>query len=109
MLALLIDRSQGYWERVKKWALPNSDGCTGVKDIYVECCWEHDYHFRYAETLDGTPISFEEANKQFRKCIQSRSKLGRFSPLSWWRWVGVSLGGRVAWNNHRQREQMTDV
>lgn len=94
-----------YWQRLKEWALPHSDGCTGVPDFHVECCWEHDYHFRKGTTLDGEPITFAEANAEFRRCIQSRSRLGRFSPMSWWRWVGVTVGGRAKWDEYRQKEQ----
>jgi hypothetical protein len=95
---------KGYWQRIAEWATGNSDGCTGVKDIYVECCWEHDFHFRYGHTLDGDPITFKESNAQFRRCIQSRSKLGRFSPLSWIRWAGVTLGGKHIWDRHREQD-----
>jgi hypothetical protein len=107
MLALIITRTQSYWERVKEWAAANSDGCTGVKDIHVHCCWEHDYHFRHARTLDGEPITFDETNLEFRKCIQAASKLGRFSPLSWIRWLGVKHFGRAIWDRHRLRENET--
>lgn len=94
-----------YWGRLREWAGLHSDGCTGVPDFHVECCWEHDYHFRYGKTLDGEPITFEEANTQFRRCIQSRSRFGRLSPMSWWRWLGVRWGGKAKWDEYRRKEQ----
>jgi hypothetical protein len=93
-----------YWKVIKWWALhadPPSDGCSGVKDWYIEACWEHDFHYRYAQTIYREPISFEEANSRFRESIQMRSKLGRFNPISWFRWYGVKTLGSFAWHKHR--------
>lgn len=94
-----------YWLKLSKWAKEYSDGCTGVKDFYVEACWEHDWHYKYGQTLDGRPISFREANARFRQVIQMESKLGRYQPLSWIRWIGVSTFGRLIWNHRRRRNE----
>lgn len=81
-----------YWLRIREWALgAGSDGCTMVPDTHLECCWEHDKHWGGTD-IDGNPISRAETNRLFRECIQNRSKFGRFSPMSWWRWVGVWIG-----------------
>jgi hypothetical protein len=92
-----------YWTTLAVWAHKESDGCTGVKDWWVEACWEHDWHWRYAVTLYGDPITFDEANARFRQSIQMRSLLGRFNPLSWIRWEGVRRLGRGIWDDHRRK------
>ena len=85
-----------YWDRIRQRAEElHSDGCTGVPEFYHDCCLEHDIHCRTGETLDGTPITRKEADAQFRRCIQNRSMFGCFSPLSWWRWVGVRIGAML--------------
>lgn len=86
---------KNYWVKVYEVAKElNSDGCTGVRDYYINCCYDHDIAYRTGKTIYGKPISKREADKRFRQCIQSRSKLGVFSPMSWWRWAAVSLFGR---------------
>ena len=90
-----------YWGWVKSWAKTHSDGCTGVPDRFVAACHEHDYHYKYAVTLFGDPITFDEANTRFRKAIQMRSRMGRFSPLAWIRFEGVNAFGRRIWDRHR--------
>ena len=89
-----------YWSALARWAAAHSDGCTGVKDIYVSACHEHDFHYRFAHTFAGTPeapgesITKSEADTRFRQVMQWQSPLGRFSPVSWIRWSGVRLFGR---------------
>lgn len=81
-----------YWDRVRDRAAElGTDGCTGALGFHVECCLEHDIHCRTGKTLDGQPITMREANARFRSCLQSRSKLGWFSPMAWWRWAVVSV------------------
>lgn len=65
------------------------DGCTGVPDFYKSCCDEHDEHY---STHD---ITRSEADQRFRDCIQQQSKLGKLSPLSWWRWAAVRSFGWI--------------
>jgi hypothetical protein len=84
-----------YWERVRdKAGELGTDGCSGATGAFVECCYEHDIHWRTGKTLDGRPITEHEANKRFRNCMQSRSRFGFFSPVAWWRWAAVSLVGK---------------
>lgn len=89
-----------YWLALGVWAKKYSDGCTCVKDIYVEACWEHDWHYRTGHTFpnpDGRApelVTEAQANTRFRQVMQFESRLGRFSPISWWRYAGVSLFGR---------------
>ena len=81
-----------YWAVVRKAAKAlKSDGCTGVKDFYVDSCLEHDIHWRTGRTVFGVLITTAQANARFRRVIQSRSRFGRFSPLSWVRWAGVTV------------------
>lgn len=88
-----MPESHEYWDRVRlKAKRLGSDGCSFVKDWYLDACLEHDIHWRTGMTLDGKLITTAQANERFRRVIQSRSKLGRLSPLSWWRWAGVSIG-----------------
>lgn len=84
--------TSNYWCRVKRRARElDSDGCTLVSDIFILACWEHDIHWRLGATLYGTPISMSQANRRFRLVIQRFSRFGRFSPVSWIRWAGVSI------------------
>jgi len=87
-----------------------SDGCSGVPEFYHWCCLEHDVHYRthlrwrIHYTHEGNymvpfgSITRREADKEFRQCIQYRSKFGRFSPMASWRWAGVRLFGQKGWN-----------
>lgn len=84
-----------YWEHIRFIATQlKSDGCTDCPDIYVDSCYEHDVHWRTGRTIYGVPITTAQANRRFRKVIQSRDPFGRFSPLSWWRWLGVTVGAK---------------
>lgn len=81
-----------YWDAIVANAKGRgSDGCTLVGEHHQECCFEHDINWS-GTTLEGDPISKEEANLRFKACIQSRSIFGRFSPMSYWRFFGVTLG-----------------
>ena len=71
-----------------------SDGCTGVKDFYRDCCVIHDLAYRYAINPWGASVSRSQADAGLRACIQSKSLLGAFSPVSWVRWAGVRIFGR---------------
>lgn len=92
-----------YWALIEYWAKHyGSDGCTGVKDWYVQACWEHDYHHKYGVTLFREPITFDETNTRFRQVIQMFSKMKWFSPLSWERYLAVSSPiGRALLDKHR--------
>ena len=71
-----------------------SDGCTGVKDYYKDCCIIHDLGYRWHIDPWGRKVTRAQVDEAFRLCIQSRSKLGKFSPVSWARWSAVRLIGR---------------
>ena len=87
-------RISPYWDIVRRRAQAlKSDGCTFVANFYLDACLEHDVHWRTGKTLYGAPISTRQANLRFRYVIQARSPMGAWSPMSWWRWVGVSIGG----------------
>jgi hypothetical protein len=82
-----------YWVHVRAIAKEmKSDGCTLVRDFHKDSCLEHDIHWRTGETIFGATITTKQANERFRRVIQSRSPLGRFSPMSWVRFAGVLIG-----------------
>lgn len=86
-----------YWERVRdKAAELGTDGCSKATGAYVDCCLEHDLAYRMGTTLDGTPLTKEEADKRFLSCMQSRSIFGWYSPMAWWRYAAVKVFGRRA-------------
>jgi len=110
-----------YWDFVRVEAKHiGSDGCTLVSELFRDCCLEHDlsyycgkdprsaYRF-YRNLCAGhdywyfaDAIERSEADDRFKKCIQDRSKLGKWSPISWVRWLGVKVGGWKPWNTHRK-------
>lgn len=93
-------RDDEYWVTVRSRARElESDGCTGVPDFYLEACLEHDIHWRTGHTLRGGRLTTRQANLRFRLVMQDRSPLGFLSPMSWWRWVVVSIVGVVK-NSH---------
>lgn len=100
------DSDPGYFKWLSEWAQVHSDGCTGVKDIYVHCCWQHDYCYQTGndprEAYKGqvVPISREEADALFKSCMQAESSLGRFSPISWIRYGVVRIFGRFFYTAH---------
>ena len=89
----------------------NSDGCSHVLDIHKICCYEHDlgyYYGRdpadaYSEGWDkAAKIQRAEVDRRFRACNQAQDPLGKDSPMAWWRWLGVRIGGWKPWNEHRK-------
>lgn len=92
--------SEEYWNWLAKWAWKHSDGCTGVSDWYLFCCWAHDFGYQTGmdpyQTFLGQPSKQDEecSNTKLRWCIQSESKLGKWNPISWIRYTGVALFGR---------------
>jgi hypothetical protein len=93
-----------YWAKVRRKAEQlNSDGCSWTVEWHQECCFEHDIAYKTGRTVLGATISRAEADAQFRRCIQSRSRLGRWSPLSWVRWGAVRLFGGKAYKDPTKR------
>lgn len=93
----MISTNAAYWQDVRTAAKNlRSDGCSWVADIHVDCCYEHDIHYRTGHRLDGTPITRREADARFRQCNMKHSQFGHLSPLAWWRWAGVRMFGRRA-------------
>ena len=93
-------KSSLYWVMIRRKARAlKSDGCTGVPDFYLDCCLEHDIHYRTGKTLGGKPLTRAQADARLRRCIQSRSVFGWFSPMSWWRWAAVRLFGSRAFHS----------
>ena len=90
-----LKTNEEYWTRVRARAKAlGSDGCSGVPDWHVDCCYEHDVHWRTGMTMAGEHIGADDATKRFEQCIQQRSQFRQFSPMAWWRWAGVRLWNR---------------
>lgn len=101
---------RAYWALIERWAKAyKSDGCTKSPDFgwCIHGCWEHDLHYRYAVTIYGDPITWEQANTRLRNAIQLFSPLPWglkwFSPAAWtyWRLVATPMG-RAIWDEHRR-------
>lgn len=89
-----------YWDDVRVRAAElGSDGCSGVPDWHLDACLEHDIHYRTHRTLAGDSITKAQADTLFRQRIQADSRLGVFSPMSWWRWAAVAWFGQKAWDH----------
>src|ERR1051326_798822 len=109
MLPVNPDDQAAYLKWLEEWASSHSDGCTKIPDIHVHCCWQHD--FCYQTGLDprsvwaGKPeaISRRDADALFRVCNQKEDPLGRFSPLSWWRWAAVRVFGRFFYSADKEK------
>lgn len=83
-----------------RWFI-QSDGCSGVPDFFVEECIKHDFYYRTHHDFSGRLIRKKDADLRFRRGIQNKSKIGAMSPLSWWRWLGVTLFASKAWDSKR--------
>lgn len=70
-----------------------SDGCSGVPDIYGDCCIIHDLCYRFGIDVYGNKVKKITSDEILRKCMQGKARLGRFSPVSWMYWLGVKWFG----------------
>jgi len=89
-----------YWCDVEAKAKElKSDGCSGVPDFFFWTCKEHDCHYRLHTFLTGKKIDKQTADYILRVRIQQGSYFGAFSPMSWWRWLGVKClpAAKRAW------------
>lgn len=77
-----------------------SDGCTAVTQLFKICCLEHDIYYRTHRDLKGNPLTRGEADVKFRQCMQSRSRIGKGSPIAIVRWLGVKLFAKRAWRKN---------
>jgi hypothetical protein len=100
------EAASDYWRRVTETARElGGDGCSGpTLQVFRSCCDEHDIHYRTGQRLDGRPITRGEADAEFRRCMQQRSRLGRWSPMPWWRWLAVRAVGWAHWDGHQRGE-----
>ena len=104
------DYQHRYWRAVQKRANQiRADGCSFVNRLYRVrrepsrlCCLQHDVEYHDGTTVEGHPLTRSQADRRFRRCIQEWSKLGRWSPLSWVRWLGVRAGGWRPWRKYRR-------
>lgn len=89
---VIIHGSDEYWEAVRRRAEKlGSDGCTFATELYHDCCLEHDCMCRDGVDLYGDPVSRWQAAWRFMRCCQSKSPLGKYSPVSYWRYVAVMV------------------
>lgn len=111
-----------FWDWIRQEAdLINADGCTGVTNMYGECCLQHDLEFRYGKQATSAyryyvngalkpwelaaSLTFEQANENFKRCHFRRSKAGYLNLFAWWRYAVVRRQkGRAAWDAHRARD-----
>ena len=113
-----MDKKLLYWSFVRSESKRiNSDGCTLVSELFHDACLQHDLAYRYGKDprsayafyLADTPeywglaraITRGEADTQFRKNMQERSRLGRWSPIAAVRWAGVRVGAWMPWKRYR--------
>ena len=92
-----------YWADIHAQAKKlGSDGCTGVPDWFLWSCLEHDVHYRLHKFLSGDDIDKRTADYVLRVRVQQGSYLGAFSPVSWIRWLGVTLlpAAKRAWRSN---------
>lgn len=75
----------------------NSDGCTGVPDFYKDECIKHDFYYRTHHDFSGRLLEKDNADRLFMRGIQLKSNFGRLSPMALWRYLGVKLFGKSAW------------
>lgn len=111
-----------FWDWIEQEAaLIKTDGCSKVSGAYRKRCRVHDLSYFYGrDPVDaykryaaGDPeywfnahaITRATADADFRRGIQADSALGFFSPVAAWRWIGVRLGGKGAWEDHRAAER----
>jgi hypothetical protein len=93
-------RPEGYWEWLEEWGKEGSDGCTHALEIHVKCCYEHDFAYRFGIdpiahfNWKTKQMTIKEVDARFRRCNQCESPLKKLSPMSWWRWAAVRIGGR---------------
>lgn len=103
-------------------ALIDSDGCTWATGARRLCCQIHDCEYFYAKDAkdaylrywrhgdselawrDARRTTRAEADRDFLKCLRSKSKLGYYSPLAIARYAVVRKFGQKAWDEHRARE-----
>lgn len=112
-----------FWDFIEaEAALIKSDGCSVVPEFYHECCLVHDLEYWYARCatdaythyLKGTTnywhlakkLTQAQADKHLRSCIQKKSTLGKWSPLSWWRYWALREFGQKAWNSHSRTHEV---
>lgn len=96
--ALTSYRTPDEWAAiVSQAAMLGVDGCTNAIDRSVLCCYEHDIAYRTGKDFRGQPITRAEADRNFRRCVQSFAKLGKWSPTSYLRWAMVRMFGRGIW------------
>jgi hypothetical protein len=92
--------SEGYYDRLREIADQEGfDGCTLATGARKDCCAEHDFHYAFHRRLDGTPLTREEADQRFLRCVQRRGWFGWFSPLAWIRYWAVRRFGQKAWDH----------
>lgn len=90
-----------YFERIRDEAdRLGADGCTFGSAAFRDCCREHDCHYRCGVTLDGEPITRDEADLRFRACMQNRSVLGWWSPMAHFRYWILKHFGQKAWDDN---------
>jgi hypothetical protein len=87
-----------YWQLIRDKADElGTDGCTFAGSAFRDCCKRHDIEYRTGQTVSGKVVTRDEADRRFLACMQSRSRLGWFSPIAWLRYLAVRQFGDKSW------------
>ena len=115
------EQTKLYWRLVRTMArdVYRSDGGSGEPDFRVDSCLEHDLFFRSGRRWavhGGELMAFEIvtrdwANERFRYVNQRMSYFGRWSPMAWWRWLGVTYlpFSSDTWYRYRTEGTFDDI
>ena len=99
-----------YWKAVEVRAAElATDGCSGpTLPVRVFACREHDIHYRTHKTIFGRPVTRKQADVVFRERHQAVSWFGYASPMAWWRWAGLRIGGGPSWDHDTAGSPIAD-
>ena len=94
-----------YWSDVHLFAdAVEADGCTGVADLFVWSCLEHDVFYRTHKFIGGGDITKVQADYILRIRIQQVHMSFLKWPISWIRWFGIAVlfknVSEKAWRTH---------
>ena len=94
----ILEQDREYWDAIVKIAVDRSfDGCSGVTQLYQECCFAHDLHYADHKEIYGNPITRWQSDLQFLKDMQVRSPAGYLDEVAWKRFFWLRLSGWIVW------------
>src|SRR5688572_11042144 len=88
-----------YWTRIRDEAdRLGTDGCSMGSAAFRLGCLRHDCEYRTGVTIDGDPVTKQQADDRFLCYMQSRSIFGWWTPMGWTRYLILKLFGQKTWN-----------